>query len=56
MATHNTQTLLFSSLPFLISNRIIEVENKIGAGLIEEVVQVAQGELKLVDQMTDNKM
>lgn len=30
-------------------DRIEEVENKIGAGLIEEVIQVAEGELKLVD-------
>ncbi|TVY14879.1 NADH-ubiquinone oxidoreductase 29.9 kDa subunit [Lachnellula arida] len=29
--------------------RIEEIENKIGAGLIEEVIQVAEGELKLVD-------
>ena len=31
------------------SHRIEEIENKIGAGLIEEVIQVAEGELKLVD-------
>lgn len=31
--------------------RINEVENKIGAGLIEEVLQVAEGELILVDEM-----
>ncbi|QSZ35657.1 hypothetical protein DSL72_006779 [Monilinia vaccinii-corymbosi] len=29
--------------------RIEEIENKIGAGLIEEVIQVAKGELKLTD-------
>ncbi len=27
------------------------MENEIGAGLIEEVIQVAEGELKLVDTM-----
>jgi NADH dehydrogenase (ubiquinone) 1 alpha subcomplex subunit 5 len=27
------------------------VENQIGAGLIEEVIQVAEGELKLVEVM-----
>lgn len=32
--------------------RISEVENKIGAGLIEEVIQVAEGELELVDVMS----
>ena len=31
------------------SYRIEEIENKIGAGLIEEVIQVAEGELKLLD-------
>lgn len=27
------------------------IESKIGAGLIEEVIQVAEGELQLVDEM-----
>lgn len=31
--------------------RVSEIENQIGAGLIEEVIQVAEGELKLVDHM-----
>ena len=31
--------------------RVSEVENKIGAGLIEEVLQVAEGEMMLVDEM-----
>ena len=31
--------------------RISEIETKIGAGLIEEVVRVAEGELLLVDEM-----
>lgn len=33
------------------SGRIEEIENKIGAGLIEEVIQVATGELQLVNVM-----
>lgn len=37
-------------------NRIVEIENKIGHGLIEEVVQVAEGELKLVDTMVQAKV
>lgn len=37
-------------------SRISELENKIGAGLIEEVVQVAEGELKLVDTMVKAKV
>lgn len=36
--------------------RIEELENKIGAGLIEEVIQVAEGELKLVDTMIQGKV
>ena len=31
------------------------METKIGAGLIEEVIQVAEGELKLVDVMVQSK-
>ncbi|RKF61810.1 NADH-ubiquinone oxidoreductase 29.9 kDa subunit, mitochondrial [Golovinomyces cichoracearum] len=37
--------------PQLTADQIEEIENKIGAGLIEEVIQVAEGELKLVDTM-----
>ena len=36
--------------------RISEIENQIGAGLIEEVIQVAQGELQLVDEMLKSKV
>lgn len=32
------------------------MENIIGSGLIEEVIQVAEGELKLVDVMTESKV
>ena len=32
------------------------MENKIGAGLIEEVIQVAEGELKLADVMLKSKV
>jgi hypothetical protein len=32
------------------------LENKIGAGLIEEVIQVAEGELKLVGVMVKSKV
>lgn len=39
----------------LTIGRIEEVENKIGAGLIEEVIQVAEGELKLTDVMLQSK-
>ena len=36
--------------------RISKVETQIGAGLIEEVIQVAEGELKLVDTMMEHKV
>lgn len=36
--------------------RVEEIEKKIGAGLIEEVVQVAEGELALVDEMLRHKV
>jgi NADH dehydrogenase (ubiquinone) 1 alpha subcomplex subunit 5 len=37
-------------------SRIHEIEQKIGAGLIEEVIQVAEGELKLLDTMEKSKV
>lgn len=38
---------------YIFSNklRISDIESQIGAGLIEEVIQVAEGEHKLVDTM-----
>ncbi len=35
--------------------RVSEIEKQIGAGLIEEVIQVAEGELKLVDALYKSK-
>ena len=35
--------------------RISDAENQIGGGLIEEVIQVAEGELKLVDVMAESE-
>lgn len=37
-------------------NRISQVEQQIGAGLIEEVIQVAEAELKLVDELAEAKV
>lgn len=37
------------------SFRIAEIEDKIGGGLIEEVIQVAEGEHQLVDIMLESK-
>lgn len=36
--------------------RINDIENQIGAGLIEEVIMVAEGELTLVDQMIASRV
>ncbi|KAK3718405.1 hypothetical protein LTR37_005219 [Vermiconidia calcicola] len=42
--------------PPLTMEQIGEVEQRIGAGLIEEVIAVAQGERELVDVMSENKV
>jgi len=42
--------------PQLTADQISELETKIGAGLIEEVIQVAENELKLVDTMAQAKV
>ncbi|GAM84873.1 hypothetical protein ANO11243_028750 [Dothideomycetidae sp. 11243] len=42
--------------PPLSAEQIGEIENKIGAGLIEEVIQVAEGEHLTVDTMVENKV
>ena len=42
--------------PPLDADQINEIEVKVGAGLIEEVVQVAEGELLLVDEMLESKV
>lgn len=48
-------TLLCDELR-LTGRRIGEIEDKIGAGLIEEVIDVAQGELNLVDTMEKSQV
>lgn len=40
----------------LISIRIDKLEHQIGAGLIEEVIQVAEGEMKLIETMEKSKV
>ncbi|TVY53206.1 NADH-ubiquinone oxidoreductase 29.9 kDa subunit [Lachnellula suecica] len=42
--------------PKLSVEQIEELETKIGAGLIEEVIQVAEGELKLVNVMVKSQV
>jgi len=42
--------------PSLSAEQILEVEGEIGAGLIEEVIQVAEGELVLVGRLGEAKV
>ncbi|KAF2019406.1 hypothetical protein BU24DRAFT_447912 [Aaosphaeria arxii CBS 175.79] len=42
--------------PQLTAEQISDIESQIGAGLIEEVIQVAEGEHKLVDEMVNSKI
>lgn len=42
--------------PPLTAEQINEIETKIGAGLIEEVIQVAEGESQLVDVLLGSKV
>lgn len=35
--------------------RIAEIEDQIGAGLIEEIIQVAEGENQLVDTILESR-
>lgn len=37
-------------------NRVAEIEEKIGAGLIEEVIEVAKGERELVERMAESQV
>jgi hypothetical protein len=53
-----TYALILRSLAgqLTIHRRVAEIEKQIGAGLIEEVIQVAETELKLVDEMYKSKV
>ncbi|KAG5983851.1 hypothetical protein E4U55_007001 [Claviceps digitariae] len=42
--------------PQLTADQIQKLEQEIGAGLIEEVIQVAEGELKMIETMEENKV
>jgi len=42
--------------PLFTVEQIGELEQKIGAGLLEEVIQVAEGELKLAGIMVQNRI
>lgn len=42
--------------PPLSAEQVVDIENQISAGLIEEIIQVAEGENKLADTMVQNKV
>ncbi|ORY03648.1 ETC complex I subunit conserved region-domain-containing protein [Clohesyomyces aquaticus] len=42
--------------PLFTADQVSEIESKIGAGLLEEVIQVAEGEHSLVDVMIEAKV
>ncbi|KAA6414836.1 MAG: hypothetical protein FRX48_01586 [Lasallia pustulata] len=50
------KTVMWETEPPLEASQIAEMENQLGGGLIEEVIQVAEGELKLVDVMAESKV
>ncbi|CAG7926034.1 unnamed protein product [Penicillium olsonii] len=50
------QEMKWESEPALNADQISEIEQKIGAGLVEEVIQVAEAELKLVDELAKAKV
>ena len=47
---------MYHTVANLFTYRIGDAETQIGGGLIEEVIQVAEGELKLVDTMLESKV
>ncbi|KAI9839322.1 MAG: hypothetical protein M1819_003317 [Sarea resinae] len=49
--TEDLKKVAWEPEPPLTADQISELENQIGAGLIEEVIQVAEGELKLVSEL-----
>ncbi|KAJ1331905.1 NADH-ubiquinone oxidoreductase subunit [Microdochium nivale] len=50
------KTIDWTPEPQLTADQVEELETKFGAGLLEEVVQVAENELKLVDAMKESKV
>ncbi|OCK76621.1 hypothetical protein K432DRAFT_436955 [Lepidopterella palustris CBS 459.81] len=53
--TERTQKIELDPEPQLTIDQISDLESQIGAGLIEEVIQVAHGEHALVDKMIESK-
>ncbi|KAJ5569718.1 ETC complex I subunit [Penicillium hispanicum] len=55
-ADHYEVSMKWENEPALAADQISEIEQQIGAGLIEEIIQVAEGELKLVDELHKSKV
>ncbi|OCL10915.1 hypothetical protein AOQ84DRAFT_288286 [Glonium stellatum] len=53
--TERTENIKLEPEPQLTVEQISNIESQIGAGLIEEVIQVAEGEYRLVDKMIEAK-
>ncbi|PKY01514.1 hypothetical protein P168DRAFT_329476 [Aspergillus campestris IBT 28561] len=51
-----TEQMKWENEPALLADQVEEIEKQIGAGLIEEVIQVAERENKLVDEMYNSKV
>ncbi|KAL2834327.1 ETC complex I subunit conserved region-domain-containing protein [Aspergillus cavernicola] len=51
----HTFEMKWENEPALEAEQVSEIEKQIGAGLIEEVIQVAEGELKVVDELYKTK-
>ncbi|KAF3389050.1 hypothetical protein F1880_003362 [Penicillium rolfsii] len=48
---HHESNMSWENEPALEAEQVSEIEQKIGAGLIEEIIQVAEAELKLTDEL-----
>ncbi|KAL3456595.1 ETC complex I subunit conserved region-domain-containing protein [Aspergillus heterothallicus] len=51
----HTTEMKWENEPALEAEQVSEIEKQIGAGLLEEVIQVAEGELKLVNELYKSK-
>ncbi|KAJ0421774.1 ETC complex I subunit conserved region-domain-containing protein [Aspergillus carlsbadensis] len=51
----DTLEMKWENEPALEAEQVSEIEKQIGAGLLEEVIQVAEGELKLVNELYKSK-
>ncbi|KAL4880833.1 ETC complex I subunit conserved region-domain-containing protein [Aspergillus karnatakaensis] len=51
----NKREMKWENEPALEADQVSEIEKQIGAGLLEEVIQVAEGELKVVNELYKSK-